>query len=93
MNFSRITRTICSDQMTEFSYNFHTVLKTFDWKKQLHIIGVKQHTDVFEYHRYSVDKPNETQWSEMTPLWDTQFLNFEFFLLNKKKINQWHDNP
>jgi hypothetical protein len=48
------------------------VLKTPDGQKQLHIIGVEQHTDLVENHRYSVDKPNETQWSEMTPLWDTR---------------------
>jgi hypothetical protein len=39
---------------------------------QLHIIGVEQHTDVVENHQYSVDKPNETQCSEMTTLWDTR---------------------
>jgi hypothetical protein len=44
---------------------FQTVLKTFDGKKQLHIIGVEQHRDVGENHRYSVDKSNEIQWSEM----------------------------
>jgi hypothetical protein len=36
-------------------------LKTPDGQKQLHIIGVEQQTDVVENHRYSADKPNETQ--------------------------------
>jgi hypothetical protein len=53
MNFSGTTLTVCSDS-TEFSDN--------------HIIGVELYTDVIENHRYSVEKPNETQWSEMTPL-------------------------
>jgi hypothetical protein len=51
---------------------FHTVFKTPDGEKQLHIIGVEQHTIEVENHRYSVDKPDETQWSEMTPQWDTR---------------------
>jgi hypothetical protein len=58
------------EQFVQIRLNFHAVLKTLDGKKQLQIIGVKQHTDAFENHRYSVDKPNETQWSEMIPLWD-----------------------
>jgi hypothetical protein len=60
MNFSRTT--VCSDA-TEFSYSP---------EKQLHIIGVEQYTDVVENHQYSVEKPNKTQWFEMTPLWDTR---------------------
>jgi hypothetical protein len=78
---------VCSQECNKFTFidvkeklislapiglNFHTVLKTPDGKEQIHIIGVDQHTDVVENHRYSVDKPNETQWSEMTPLWDTR---------------------
>jgi hypothetical protein len=40
-------------------------LKTPDGKKQLHIIGVEQQTNVVENHRYICW---QTQWSEMTPL-------------------------
>jgi hypothetical protein len=57
MHFILTTRTVYSDSSP-------------DGKKQLHIIGVEQHTD--KNHRYSVDKPNGTQWSEMNPLWDTR---------------------
>jgi hypothetical protein len=60
------------EQFIQIRLNFHTVLKPPDGKEQLHIIGIEQHTDVVENHRYSVDKPNKTQWSEMISLWDTR---------------------
>jgi hypothetical protein len=62
MYFSRKTRTVCSDP-TEFLYSPE--------KKQIHIIGVEQHTDIVENQRYSVDKQNEQR---------RRFLSFEFFL-------------
>jgi hypothetical protein len=60
-------------QFIQIRLNFHTVLKTRDGKNQLHIIGVEQHTDVVKNRRFSDDKPKKTEWSEMTPLWDTRF--------------------
>jgi hypothetical protein len=57
--------------LTNISLNFQTVLKTLDGKKQLHIIGVEQYMNVIENLRYSVEKPDETQWSKMTLLRDT----------------------
>jgi hypothetical protein len=56
-------------QFFQIRLNFHTVLKTLWRENQLHIIVVQQHTDVVKNHRYSFDKPNKTQWSEM---WDTR---------------------
>jgi hypothetical protein len=66
MNYSRTTRTVYSDPTV------HTVWKTPYGKKQLHIVSVEQHTDEVENHRYAVEKPNKTQWFEMTPLSDTR---------------------
>jgi hypothetical protein len=45
--------------------NFQTFLKTLDGKKQLHIIGIEQYTNVIDNLQYSVDKQDETQWSKM----------------------------
>jgi hypothetical protein len=42
-------------QFIQIRLNFHTVLKTPDAKKQVHIIGVEQHTDIVENHIYSVE--------------------------------------
>jgi hypothetical protein len=37
-------------------------------KKELHVFGVEEYTDVFEYLRYSVDKPEEAKWFQMISL-------------------------
>jgi hypothetical protein len=48
--------------------NFQTVLESIDRKKELHVISLEEFTDVIEYLRYSVDKPDEAKWSQITSL-------------------------
>jgi hypothetical protein len=66
MSFCRTT------QFVQIRLNFQTVLESTDRKKELHVVGVKEYTDVIENLRYSVDKPDEEMWSHMTSLWNTQ---------------------
>jgi hypothetical protein len=59
---------VIEDDEVEFQLNFQTVLESTDRKKELHVIGVEEYTDVIKNLRYSVDKPDEAKWSQMNSL-------------------------
>jgi hypothetical protein len=47
-------------------------MESTDRQKELHVISVEEYTDAIENLRYSVAKPDEAKWSQITSLWNTR---------------------
>jgi hypothetical protein len=60
-------------QFAQIRLNFQTVLESTDRKKELRVNSVEEYTYVIGNLRYSVDKPDEAKWSQMTSLWNTRW--------------------
>jgi hypothetical protein len=67
--------------LSQFSYS-----PGIHWQeKQLHVISVEEYTDAIENLRYSVDKPDEAKWAQMTSRWNIR-CHLDIFIETASRI-------